>query len=269
MARKKKSGRKQTSRKKSSRGGSFSLENIVPPRPIILALVLLALLAGVGYGARYYFLNSSVFAVKNIVVNKDRNYSFASGERKLKGLYVGRNIFKIDLSQVQALVNSNFPQLRKIEVRRNLPDVLEVDIVSRDPVAVIDSLGGVVIDRAGVVLNVGSDTEDLVKIRGINFFLNRPQTGERIENKSLDKALVLLEGFKKKIPRGSKSVEYIDISDKSNIVVEVQGVKVKMGSGDFLRKIGELKDILNDPDINMNDINYIDLRFDNAVISPK
>lgn len=269
MARKKKSSKKQSTKRKKQRSGGFSTENLIPPKAVVIVLLVIALAAGIIYALGYYFLNSQAFEVKEIVVNKDRTYSFASGEQKLEGLYIGRNIFTVDLEQVQALINSDYPQLRKIEVRRNLPDVLEVDIVSRDPVAVIDTAGGVVIDREGVVLNIGNPAESLVKIKGIKFFINRPSTGEKIDNKALDKALILLEGFRKKIPSDKRSIEYINISDKNNIVVGIHGVTVKMGSDDFLRKIGELRAILNDPDINMSDINYIDLRFDNAVISPK
>lgn len=269
MARKKGPRKKKPGGNRKKRSGSFRADKLMPPRPVVMVILSILLVAGIIYGAGYYFLNNQVFAVKEIVVNKDRNYSFEEGERKLNRLYVGRNIFTVELSQMQALISSDFPQLRKIDVRRNLPDVLEVDIVSRDPVAVIDTAGGIVVDREGVVLNIGDRLEDLVKIKGLSFFLNRPSTGEKINNESLDKALILLEGFRRKLPRGSSEIEYINIADKNNILVGMQGVTIKMGSDDFLRKISELRTILNDPDIKMSDINYIDLRFDNAVISPK
>jgi hypothetical protein len=66
-----------------------------------------------------------------------------------------------------------------------------------------------------------------------------------------------------------KDVEYIDISGQNNILLGISGVTVKMGADDFSRKIDELKEILNDPNVNMRDINYIDLRFEDPVISLK
>ena len=41
------------------------------------------------------------------------------------------------------------------------------------------------------------------------------------------------------------------------------------GERDFSEKVIKLRQILRDPNIDMKDINYIDLRFQDAVISPK
>ena len=234
-----------------------------------LFLISASLLAGAFFGMRHFFLNSGFFAVKEIVINKDRGYPFEAGERRLEKLYLGRNIFSVDLKQVEMLTEREFPRLRKVEVRRRLPDRLEIDIAGRSPAAVIDGRRTVIIDREGVVLDVGGSGRDLVKIKGINFFLTLPSRGEKVDNETLDKALVLLEGLRGKMGLGAKEIDYIDISDRKNIVLGVYGVQVKMGTGDFSRKIEDLKEITQDPGVKMGDIKYIDLRFEDAVISPK
>ncbi len=261
------SKRRKTKRKRSATG--LPLVKIVPWNIVLIVIVCAGLLAGAGLGLRYFFLNSRYFNVREIVINQDRGYSLLAGENKLKRLYAGKNIFAINLKEVQRVFKRDFPQLKQVEVRRDLPDTLEIDIISRDPVAVIDSGGGFIIDKEGVVLAVGEKEKGLVEIKGISFFLSSPSRGEKIDNQMLDKALVLIDGLRRKMRYQIKNVEYVDISNRNNIMLNISGVPVKMGTGNFSGKINKLAQILNDPNIALKDINYIDLRFEEAVISPK
>jgi len=238
------------------------------PRPVLTVILCTALTAGIVYGLRCFFLGSRFFAIKEVSVTSDRGYAFTAGRKKLERLYLGRNIFSVDLDQTATLINNDFPQLKKVEVRRRLPEVLEVDIVSRRPAARLHS-GGVVIDREGVVLATGKKDDGLVTIRGLNFFLNVPSRGTKVRNASLEKALILLSGLNRKMPGRKDSIEYIDISDKKNLILGISGVTVKMGADDLAGKIDALNDILTDPNIDTGDINYMDMRFDEPVISLK
>jgi cell division septal protein FtsQ len=241
----------------------------IPPRPVMVGLAFLLLVLGVTAGSRYYFLTSSTFNVEDIVINKPAGYGFSMGEDKLTRLYRGRNIFTLDLDQIETLIRKDHPQIRNVEVKRYLPNMLEVDIVSREPFAYLDTGGGIVIDREGMVLWSGNVPGGIVKIQGISFFLTKPPTGSRIDNPSLDKALVLLEGLRRKARASGELIDHIDISDRNNIVVVIKGVEIRMGTDELSRKLDGLKEILDDPQIDMEGIRYIDLRFENPVISPR
>ena len=256
--------------KKKKKASSRSRGSGLPVKVILAGIICGALIAGSAYGIWFFFTNSRFFAVKEIVVNKDRDYSFWKGEGRLKKLYGGRNIFEVDLKQVRTVIKSDYPQLRKVEVRRRMPDTIEVDIISRLPAAVIDTAGGIVIDSEGVVLSIGQKKGTLVNIKGLNFFLNTPSRGGKIDNTSLAQALVLLDGLNRKMLDYKDEIQYIDISDRKNIVLGIAGVTVKMGTDDFSEKIEELKKVMSDPKMKMEDIKYIDLRFGApAVISLK
>jgi len=259
--------KKRKTKKKRKR--NYSFRDSLPVKSIILILLCVGVLSGAFYGLKYVFLNSSYFEIKEIEINNVRGYSFSSGERKLKKMYLDHNIFTVDLKNVAALIKKDFPQTRKVEVRRRLPDKLEIDVITRAPIAVIDAGGGVVIDKEGVVLTIGEDTPGLIKIRGIKFFLNIPSRGEKIKNRSLSTALLLAEGIQRKMHSETGKIDYMDVSDKNNVILVVSGVEIKMGVDDFLRKITKLKEILKDPDIDMVGIRYIDLRFKDVVISPR
>jgi cell division septal protein FtsQ len=236
---------------------------------VIFVLIFLFLAGAFAAGTWYYFFRARTFSVENIVVNKPAGYTFSAGENKLKRLYYGRNIFAVDLDQVEMLVRKEYPQLKNVEVKRYLPDTIEVDIVSREPFAYLDTAGGIVLDREGMVLSSGEVPEGVTKIRGINFFLTRPSTGSKIDNESLYKALILIEGLQRKTRISRRDIDYIDISDRNNIVLGIKGVEVKIGVDDFSRKLDALREILEDPYVKTDGIRYIDLRFDNPVISPK
>lgn len=241
----------------------------MPPRPAILGLTWFLIVLGILAGARHYFLTNSAFKVEDIVINKPVGYGFSMGEDKLRRLYYGRNIFTLDLAQIESLIRKDHPQIRNVEVKRYMPNMLEVDIVSREPFAYLDTGGGLVIDREGMVLWSGNVPRDIVKIQGISFFLARPPTGSRIDNPLVDKALVLVEGLLRKTRLSGELIDYIDISDRNNIVVVIKGVEIRMGADELSRKLEGLKVILDDPHIDMKGIRYIDLRFEHAVISPR
>ena len=269
MSRKKGSRSRQRNSRTKRSASSFDPGKLIPPRPVMALLVFLLAAGALAAGGWYYFFKSSAFSIESIVINKPRGYVFTVGENKLKRLYSGRNIFAVDLDQVETLVRNEYPQLRNVEVKRDLPNTLEVDIVSREPFAYLDTAGGIVLDREGMVLSSGDVPEGIIKIKGINFFLTKPTVGSKVDNAALDKALILIEGLRKKTRVSREEINYIDISDKNNIVVGVKGVEIKMGIDDFSRKLDDLRGILEDPQIKMGGIRYIDLRFDNPVISPK
>jgi cell division septal protein FtsQ len=260
---KKRSG-KRSGAKNKKRWNPFS------GRLFMTLLICGAIIGGAAYGFRYFFINSDFFTVREIYINRDTGYVFKEGETKLTRLFSGRNIFLINLKEVQDAVKNDFPQLKKVEVRRRFPNRIEIDMLTREPIAVIEYGGGVVIDREAVVVYAGQGkAEGLLKIKGVGFFLNMPSKGDRIRNPMLEKGLVLLDGVRKKMGPNLKNIDYIDISDKNNIVLSIHGVDVKMGADDFSHKIDRLNEMLEDPKLNLKEINYIDLRFSDAVIAPK
>jgi len=260
-------GRKK--RKTAATGKAFSPGAILPFKYLIIMFLSVLLAAGSAYGLRYFFMNSPFFSVTEIIINNDRGFSLEEEDAKLRKLYLGRNIFKVDLKGMRAIITKDMPQLKKVETRRELPDTIAIDIFSRVPVAVVESSGGIVVDKDGVVLTIGEGDEDLVNIRGLSYFLKVPARGERIKNAALQKALVLIMGISSKMSMLQDKIEYVDISDKNNIVLGVQGVPVKMGEEAFLSKLTTLKKMINDPNLKFGEIKYIDLRFDDPVISPK
>ncbi|HNX90796.1 MAG TPA: FtsQ-type POTRA domain-containing protein, partial [Candidatus Omnitrophota bacterium] len=209
------------------------------------------------------------FQVKQIIVEREKNVVFTGVEKRLSELYLGRNIFRVDLDQLAEYLTKNFPQFKKVEVRRIMPDRIEIYTIVRMPVAYIDSGKGIFIDKDGYVSSVGGDPKGLVKIKGIKSLVKISNPGDKVRIGAMEKVILLIEVLKEKDFTKKYSVESVDAADKNNLVLNVNGISVKMGNDNFAGKVSKLGEILNDPSIKPEEISYVDLRFEKAVISPR
>ncbi len=252
---------------RKSSGSGFSTGDVLPK--VTASVIVLSLAVFAVFSLRHYFLNSPTFDVKYIAVNKSSPASFQGGEQALDKRYLGRNIFSVVPSQVELLLRKDYPNLKMIRVRRIFPDTVEVDLVPRESFACIESAGGIVLDRGGMVLSSGEIPPGLVRVKGVNFFLSRPQPGIVIGDKNVVTALGLIDTLLNsgKILRGD--LESLDVSDQNNIWVTAKGVPVNFGNDDFERKTVTLRDILSDPKIDLGGVRYIDLRFKDPVYAYK
>lgn len=248
---------------------NFSFVKIIVGKFVLTVLFFVTVLAGIFYGVRHFFLNSPIFDIKKVAINTSKGYFFEQGEKNITKLYKGRNIFLVDLKQIQLLFENEFPQVKEVEVRRTFPDRIEINVMGREPLAVINFYGGIIVDKNAVVLAIGKKPKDLVEIRGITFFMNIPKNGETIKNEFLNKALLLCEALYENMTVYRQEIKHIDISDRSNIVLGFCDAEIKIGTDGFLEKISKLKEIREDPNMRMGDIKYIDLRFEDSVISFK
>jgi cell division septal protein FtsQ len=255
-------------KRKKERKSKNLLNGLFSNKLFFAVIIFVVISGGVFYGLWQFFHNDQFFKIREISINEEGNYSLWEDKGRIKELYMGRNIFSISPKELEILIKSEAPQLKAAVIRRVMPDRLEIDVIPRRPVAFIDS-GDLIIDGEAVVLSAGTDGKDLARVKGIGFFFLRPKVGERIENAMLFRALMLLEGLREKGVSGSFPVDYVDVSDRNDVQLGIRGVVIKMGNEDFPEKIDRLKEILEDPNIDTNDIRYIDLRFETAVISPK
>lgn len=241
---------------------------IFAPQIFVLG-VSLCIIIVLFFSIRYFFLNSEVFKVRHILVNKPSPEVFRNGEKALRARYTGRNIFSVAPSHVEILLRAEYPYLNKIRVRRVFPDTIEVDMVEREKAACLDTSGGIVIDSGGMVLSVGEYPDGLVRIKGVNFIFSRPHPGVVLKEKGIEEALAIIDELVAKARVKQSDLQLVDISDRNNISVTIKNVPVNLGREDVVKKVNVLKDILNDPKIDLGGIRYIDLRFKDPVYSFK
>lgn len=106
-------------------------------------------LCAIAYGSRWFLLHSRHFALHHVRVSPTRHVTESSILRRA-AVPVGHNLFSIDLEQVLKNLRAE-PWLAKVDVRRELPAVLAIDVTEHEPVAVLALDALYLVDAEGVV----------------------------------------------------------------------------------------------------------------------
>lgn len=239
-------------------------------RPLLLtknflwAAVILSLIL-----AAFIFLKKSpYFAINNItVVDLARATSLTTGD--LLRLYKGRNIFDVDIGSISSRIKGDYPVVKEVAVKRVMPGSLKITVVPRIPVAKVKMREYFPVDKTGMVLSPDMRSERVPVIVGVSSWL-RPRVGERLKSLQLTSAFGLIDALKEGSFLSGYEVSVIDVSNYKNPSFYLEsGIEVKVGSGNFADKLKKLKTTLANPDLDKDNIKYIDLRFEGVVIGPK
>jgi len=119
---------------------------------------------GLGHSIR----NSDRFSLRRIEVSGAERVS-ADGVRRLSGLELGRNLFDLDLEGAELQIEAH-PMVRRVRVRRQLPDGVEVVLEEWTPSFLVALGRTYVADASGQVIKAleASDEMDLPLVTGID-----------------------------------------------------------------------------------------------------
>ena len=93
---------------------------------------------------------------------------------------------------------------------------------------------------------------------------------ELVENPKIRNAFLLLDALDESSTLSDYTVTAIDVSSYRNLSFYLEnGIEVKIGGEDFPNRLKKLKITLANPDLDKENIKYIDLRFKGVVIGPK
>ncbi|NQT22937.1 MAG: FtsQ-type POTRA domain-containing protein [Candidatus Omnitrophica bacterium] len=238
-------------------------------RKSALPLVVIAILILAFIGVRAIFLTNPMFKISAIRVDGMTDGS------KLKDLALVRscmdkNIFSLNIKEISSGIKKVSPELKKVVVRRVMPDTIEIYALPRIPVAVIKGYKYFPIDENGVVISSQSEPDATMPvINGISGW-HRPKVGEVFHPDGIDIALMLLKNLKETNALGSFALKGFDISNIRNIRLLLRdGPEIRLGKGQYREKLEKLSVVLADPKIDIDNLKYIDLRFNEAVLGPK
>jgi cell division septal protein FtsQ len=239
----------------------------------IPVVIIICVFVAVMLILRQAFFSIPYFRVADIKITS-RNADFAGfnslTDSEMLRMCRGENIFKINIKQLADSIKRDYPQLKNAAVSRVMPNILEIAIVTRVPAAVISSFGNYPVDNERVVLSPDIKFNKVLPvISGLSLWI-RPKIGEVLDSGKLLKALQLIKLFKENDISKICSVKGVDMSNKRNVIVVLEsGIEVRMGSDKFGSKINKLATILEDDSIDKNNLEYIDLRFDDIVLGPR
>jgi cell division septal protein FtsQ len=216
---------------------------------IVLLLVVLAGTAfAVVQGAqRMYeklFADNERFLIERLDVVSDGKLR-VEHVRQFAHIEEGMNLFAVDLQQVRDSLAA-VPLVADVEVRRRLPDTLEVRISERVAIARLgdESTGyPMAMDREGVVLGPGAVSAHLPFISGFRMAGLRP--GVQVDHPAVKTALEIVELCD--TPQYSRflKVARIDVGGTDHLDLRLaQGERVLMPKANLPYKIEKLCDII-------------------------
>lgn len=121
-------------------------------RRVALAVLVLLVLGGLGFGGRYLLLHSDRFALTTVIVIGAESGPEAAAVRVATGLTRGVPLVSVDLDAVARRVLAARSGLATARAGRSWPDTVEVTVSPRAPVALVAGPDGPrLVDGTGVV----------------------------------------------------------------------------------------------------------------------
>ncbi|MDA0578223.1 MAG: hypothetical protein O3B24_09005, partial [Verrucomicrobia bacterium] len=118
------------------------------PVGILVALGLVVL--GIRETGALLFSRNDAFLIRTLTLNTDDPValSYLQGKRAIQK---GANLFAFDIGDVREDFLRHSPNYRGIKLTRTLPDTLAVEVVPRQPLAVLSRRNGFAVDAEGCV----------------------------------------------------------------------------------------------------------------------
>jgi len=187
----------------------------------------------------------------------------------LAGLKPQSSIWKRDLCQITDGIRRN-PFVESVEVERLLPDVLQIQIEEKHPVALLNLQGTFYcVDGHGLVLpSKPGKLYDLPVISGD--FQGGVSIGRKARGKRIQDGLGFLMFVFRSRPELYSRISEVVVGRPEGLILYTSkaGVPVRVGMGGYTRKILYLEAILDKlvENRNLSRVHYIDLRFEDQVV---
>lgn len=243
-----------------------------PPRKflpkITLSLIVVGLIVTTAFAGRSLLTHFSNFEIEQVSVINLKGQAVANQQDYFRLDSVSElNLLTFDMQRVSRDIRARHPELADVFIRKQFPNKLLIVIKERVPLAIIALKSPYLSDAEAFILPFKSTYGDLPKIIGIH--PRQIQLFAKTPSLRLKKALNLLKELEKAKILPEYKISQIDVTQYSDITFDFKNrIKVKMGQGDFVRKINLLAKVLTELKATDTAPKYIDMRFDSPIIRP-
>jgi len=232
---------------------------------IIVVILILFAVFFCGERALWFFENAEIFTVKDI--QKEPAVQFVRS--KTLDQIIGKNIFSVNLRSIQSRLQRQFPEVDKLRISRKFPDTIYLSARKREPFAVLMSnQHEILLDREGYVLSFDTiPSSRYPLILGFSgqtkFILGRPLRSQQVHL-----ALRIIGEVRAQEEVFDWQLSQIEISNLSQIVLLFSNdLKIIFDRDNIPEKVRTLAVLIKQGNLNYRDINYIDLRLKDPIIS--
>ncbi|MBI5641455.1 MAG: FtsQ-type POTRA domain-containing protein, partial [Nitrospirae bacterium] len=224
-------------------------------RSVLVIVVPLCLFLAAAYAVSS--AAKSAFVVEEIVFSG--NEHLTDEELKiLAGLSEGDNLFSFSGKGIHRKMIES-PWIRSISVRKDLPGRLHILITEAEPFALLDMKGHLfIVDDRGRMLEELKDSS----MPFLPVISSDPYTEKEVYSEAISLARAIRDTG---LLSRKNHIEII-AHRPHEIAANVDGVLVKVGTGDYAEKLGRLMELEEDIRNRRIPVDYIDLRFANRVV---
>lgn len=246
-------------------------KNLIIILPIVIFLSIISLLF---LGVSSYLDNSAYFRIKKVVLNGLDDERIA---QNISSNLLYDNIFSLDLNKIKEDLKIENPQFHDVELVRNFPDQLTINVAVRKPIAQIKQKGFFLIDDDGVIVSdrLNRPVAGSLVILGLSL-VSDLSFGKKINLTSLKSGLNLvsaLEGINRElislIPGLTNDKIEIDISKYPSLFVRYDTLELRFYNDNLIKGLNSLNRVLPSLREKIGKVEYIDLRFGEPAVSFK
>lgn len=241
----------------------------------LILLMLIGFLGVFMYNkARDFLCHAAIFEVKEVV--KSPALSFIESKH-LQSL-IGRNMFRIDLEQVQQQLQSQYPHIDRLRIVREFPNRLYLVARTRNPVAWARiGQGSFLFDRSAIVLPASHPIARFPEIRGVEQD-RQVVVGKPFASKRVRIALEIITDVKADSYLNSYTTQSVDVTHLSQISLVLKSpglplmqdqLSVIMDGDHIPKKVRTLGILLSQGNLDPQQIKYIDLRFKEPILGKR
>jgi cell division protein FtsQ len=236
---------------------------------IVGGLMLLSIVTVVCYEAYELLTRTTFFQLDTIEVTNLRRLKRQDVVAQA-GVKPGDPMLRLDLRHIAEQVKKN-PWIEKVQVRRNFPHTLTLEITEGVPAAVANMGYIYYVDKKGEVFKPLSEGDDpdfpVLTGLGEEDLAKDPSGSKAMLKTALDLTDLLRAGEVFKLEDISEI--HIDKGYGYTLFTAQGGVPVKLGNDGFVEKLARLSRIYKDLSAQLLTLEYIDLNYNDKIVVKK
>lgn len=231
-----------------------------------IAIVFLLFFLYRGYRALIF--GSDTFTVKSIVFDQGLDFIDVSDVGYVKG----KNIFSVDLKELQKRLGRKYPQTYYLSVMRRYPNQLYITAQQRQPYVQLTTGGHTfLIDDGGVVMSMAKENDrSLPMVEGARVRSGDVKLGRYCKSDQINAAILVVKAFLQVKDLSSYKIQTINVERLSQIEVILDNkLKVIVDTDNLRNKMAMLGVVLTEVHFDLGDTEYVDLRFKQPIRGKK
>lgn len=227
----------------------------------ILLAVLILLIVG------FLFVNSNFFTIGSVVIEGNK-YVTAEDIYSIAGISAPINIFRLNTTNIKERLMHDL-RVAEVNVKRNFPSTIVIEIKERQPLAYIASgYGFVEVDKQGIILAAFKNLKmvNVPMITGVR--LENQYVGDSVENGTIQAVLNYLARLDE---RSLNQISEVNIYAPDQIVAyTTHSAQIRLGNSQHVDQKAKLtNEILQEMVVKKMQVEYIDLNYASPIIKFK